>query len=631
MSKKVLTFSLFALSAIALFFDNLSASTPKKCEINRKIVFGALDWQSNTFHTEIMRLFLEEGYGCETDAIPGTTLPLIAALSRGDIDVLMEVWIDNVGEAWGKPASQDRVALNGLSIPDAEQGFYVPTYMIKGDGLRGIHPVAPDLKRVSDIVKYADLFTDPEDPTRGRFYNCVIGWACETINNKKLIAYDLQDKFSNFRPGTGGSLAAAIASHYERGTPFFAYYWGPTWIMGKYDLTKLEEPPFDPVIWNELKTIDRPTRATNYPVTRIHIGINQDFSKQAPGIAKFISRYRASNRIVSDALGYMAKVEGRTPRDAAFYFLRTREDIWSDFVPAEMKSDIRQVAQAYLEKQRDDSTFKFDEFVNHFVQILVHDHQDFFDSIGSPIRTMIMSFETFLMWLPTWLFIAIFLLFSYWISQGFLLPLTVGLCFGLIGLLGLWKLSLQTLALMLLSTFLSTVIGIPVGIFISYRPRLRSIILPFLDAMQTMPSFVYLIPALMLFGLGKVPAIFATVIYAVCPLVRLTDLGIRQVSAETMEAARSFGASRLQLLSGVQLPLALPTIMAGINQTTMLALSMVVVASMIGARGLGEEVLIGIQKLNVGRGLSAGIAIVSLVVVIDRISQSIGRRLDKTR
>ena len=149
--------------------------------------------------------------------------------------------------------------------------------------------------------------------------------------------------------------------------------------------------------------------------------------------------------------------------------------------------------------------------------------------------------------------------------------------------------------------------------------------MPLLDIMQTMPSFVYLIPVLMLFGLGKVPAIFATVIYAAPPLIRLTDLGIRQVDGEVMEAINAFGANLWQQLFGVQLPLALPSIMAGINQTTMMALSMVVIASMIGARGLGEDVLVGIQTLNVGRGLEAGLAIVILAVVIDRITQAYGR------
>jgi glycine betaine/proline transport system permease protein len=179
--------------------------------------------------------------------------------------------------------------------------------------------------------------------------------------------------------------------------------------------------------------------------------------------------------------------------------------------------------------------------------------------------------------------------------------------------------------LMLIATLISVIIGIPLGILSARSNRLRTVLMPLLDIMQTMPSFVYLIPVLMLFGLGKVPAIFATVIYAMPPLIRLTDLGIRQVDGEVMEAVNAFGANRMQQLFGVQLPLALPSIMAGINQTTMMALSMVVIASMIGARGLGEDVLIGIQTLNVGRGLEAGLAIVILAVVIDRITQAYGR------
>lgn len=186
---------------------------------------------------------------------------------------------------------------------------------------------------------------------------------------------------------------------------------------------------------------------------------------------------------------------------------------------------------------------------------------------------------------------------------------------------------MQTLALMIMAAGLSVIIGIPLGVLMARVNWLRSIMLPVLDVMQTMPSFVYLIPVVMLFGLGKIPAIIATVIYAVPPLIRLTDLGIRTVDREVLEASRAFGANPRQQLFGVQLPLALPNIMAGINQTTMMALSMVVIASMIGARGLGYEVLLGINRLEVGRGLLAGLGIVVLAVLFDRITQSYGQRM----
>lgn len=195
----------------------------------------------------------------------------------------------------------------------------------------------------------------------------------------------------------------------------------------------------------------------------------------------------------------------------------------------------------------------------------------------------------------------------------------------LIGCFGLWDKLMQTLALMMVATTLTVIIGLPMGIWMSTSPRLRRVLEPVLDVMQTLPTFVYLIPVLMLFGLGKVPAVLATVIYALPPLVRLTDLGIRQVDVEVVEASKSFGSTPWQLLKDVKLPLARPSIMAGLNQSVMMALAMVVIASMIGSRGLGEDVLSGINNMDMGRGLQGGFSIVILAVVIDRITQAYGK------
>lgn len=188
---------------------------------------------------------------------------------------------------------------------------------------------------------------------------------------------------------------------------------------------------------------------------------------------------------------------------------------------------------------------------------------------------------------------------------------------------------MQTLALLAASALFIIIIGIPLGIWMARSPRLHKLLSPVLDVMQTMPSFVYLIPVLMLFGIGKVPALFATVVYAIAPLVRLTALGIRQVSPQMIEAAESFGSTRWQLLRWVLLPQAKPSIMAGLNQAVMMSLGMVVLASMIGARGLGEYVLQAIQTLNIGQGVEAGAAIVILAIIIDRITQAYGRRSGK--
>ena len=195
----------------------------------------------------------------------------------------------------------------------------------------------------------------------------------------------------------------------------------------------------------------------------------------------------------------------------------------------------------------------------------------------------------------------------------------------LIGLSGLWPSSMETIALMVTSVAISVAIAVPLGIMGARSNKLDAIMRPILDAMQTMPSFVYLVPAIFFFGLGNAPAVMATTIYAIPPALRLTNLGIRQVPSETVEAARAFGASPRQLLVKVQLPLALPTIMAGINQTTMMALAMVVICSMVAAGGLGQDVLTAIGGLKVGDAIVAGTAIVFLAIIIDRITQGIAQ------
>jgi glycine betaine/proline transport system permease protein len=266
------------------------------------------------------------------------------------------------------------------------------------------------------------------------------------------------------------------------------------------------------------------------------------------------------------------------------------------------------------------------DWVNDKVQAFVSAYGDsFHDFSTSILRYVLVPLEMALRAVPPWLILLAVGLLAWNATRRLGVAGFFVLLLYVIGCFGLWEKLMQTLALMLVATVLSVALGVPLGILTSRSAWLRRILLPILDIMQTLPSFVYLIPVLMLFGLGKVPAIFATIIYALPPLIRLTDLGIRHVDAEVVEAARAFGTTRWQLLVNVQMPLARPSIMAGINQTTMMALSMVVIASMIGARGLGEDVLAGIQTLDVGKGMQAGIAIVILAIVIDRISQGYGQ------
>jgi len=245
-----------------------------------------------------------------------------------------------------------------------------------------------------------------------------------------------------------------------------------------------------------------------------------------------------------------------------------------------------------------------------------------FDAIGTIILQILLAVENFLLFLP-WFVILILVGLLAWKAFGSVVK-GVGfmLLMVIIGTFGYWDLAMMTLAIIIASVFFALLIGIPTGILMSRNDTFQGVIRPILDAMQTMPSFVYLIPALMLFGLGKVPATFATIIYAVPPVIRLTNVGIRQVDKDVIEAARAFGARPREILFDIQLPLAWPSIMVGINQTTMMALAMVVIGSMIGAKGLGLEVLLSINRIEVGRGFEAGLSIVILAIIIDRITHA---------
>ncbi len=251
------------------------------------------------------------------------------------------------------------------------------------------------------------------------------------------------------------------------------------------------------------------------------------------------------------------------------------------------------------------------------------------EEIFLPIVHLLRAIEDFLLWMPWYVVIAIIAAMGLAATRSKWVALGLGVMTFLMGFFGLWEPGMKTIALMLTATFLAIIVGIPMGIVMSRSDRVERITLPVLDIMQTMPIFVYLIPFVMLFGPGKIPALLATIVFAVPPVIRLTNLGIRHVDREVVEAFTAFGATRRQLLFGVQVPLAMPTIMAGINQTTMMALSMVVIASMIGAGGLGYQVLQGIQRLEISRGLLAGLAIVFLAVIFDRIAQAYGKRVQQ--
>lgn len=260
------------------------------------------------------------------------------------------------------------------------------------------------------------------------------------------------------------------------------------------------------------------------------------------------------------------------------------------------------------------------DWVETFVDILKSYFSIIFNSVSISVETITKGLVSLLSLGPPIILILIITALAWWLVNVRLALFSfIGL--SLINNLGYWSETIDTLSLIVVSVVISVIIGIPIGIWMSQNYTVQSIVTPVLDFMQTMPAFVYLIPAVIFFGLGMVPGVIATIIFSMPPIVRLTNLGIRQVDEALVEAANAFGATTGQRLGKVQIPLAMPTIMAGVNQTIMLSLSMVVVASLVGAPGLGTIVYRAVTQVNIGMGFEGGLALVILAMVLDRITQ----------
>jgi glycine betaine/proline transport system permease protein len=286
---------------------------------------------------------------------------------------------------------------------------------------------------------------------------------------------------------------------------------------------------------------------------------------------------------------------------------------WLTEFPQLDRAELRDIRKAL------DSGYR--EFSREYGELI----EGFFD----PLLTFLVWFEKLLLATPWWVVIIAVAGLAYLASRSWKLGLGVVVSFLLIGYFGMWDNTMRTMSIILVCTFLAIALGVPIGIAMARSNRTQAIVTPVLDIMQTMPAFVYLIPVVMLLGIGKIPGVIAVIIYAIPPVIRLTNLGIRLVDKDVLEAATAYGANPLQRLVGVQLPLAMPTIMAGINQTIMMALSMVVIASMIGVKGLGQPVLKSITNQYFTLGLFNGLAIVVLAITFDRVSQAYAKRAQR--
>jgi glycine betaine/proline transport system substrate-binding protein len=317
----------FGISLLLLPFST-NASTASK-----KLILADVGWDSVQVHNRIAGFILEHGYGYKVEYMPGETIPLFAGLARGDIDINMEVWIANQKEAYDKAIKAGQVVDLGSNFPDSWQGWLVPTYMIKGDPKRGIKPMAPDLKSIEDLPKYWKLFKDPEDPSKGRFFNSVPGWECTKINTKKLKAYGLDKYYNDFITGSDAALNGSMAAAFKKGEPWLGYYWAPTWVLGILDMTPIEEPPYDKKLWDT-------NYACAYPAVRVNIVVNASLQKRAPEIVEFLKKYETTQAMANKFLAYMRDKKADT-KAAGIWFLKNYEDLWTGWVPADVAKKVK--------------------------------------------------------------------------------------------------------------------------------------------------------------------------------------------------------------------------------------------------------------------------------------------------
>jgi len=313
------------------------------------VTFGDYGWDSAFVHNRIAQYILQHGWGIESDSIAGETITLFQGLVNRDIDVSMEIWVEQQPEFETEVEAGTILDL-GPNYPESVQGWWVPTYVIEGDEERGIEPMAPDLQSVDDLPEYIDLFEDPEDPEKGRFYDCIAGWECQRVNESKFEFYGLNEHYNRFQPGSGAALATSLVSAYNNGEPWFGYYWAPTWVFAVVDLTMIEEPEYTDECWEQIQDEEgNPTgeAGCEYPSVRVNKSVNAEFAEEAPQeVLDFISAYTTTMDENNEFLLYMNDNEITEHEVAAIWYLQNNPQ-WQDWVP----EDVAEAVQAQLDTE----------------------------------------------------------------------------------------------------------------------------------------------------------------------------------------------------------------------------------------------------------------------------------------
>ncbi|UXH41959.1 ABC transporter substrate-binding protein [Pseudomonas promysalinigenes] len=327
------------LASLMLAMGLASTGSADSAEPVKPIHFGAIGWESGALTTEILRHIVEHGFGYPTDTLPGSTVSMEVALARNDLQVIAEEWAGR-SPAWVKAEQAGQVFALGDTVKNAEEGWWVPAYVIKGDPARGLKPLAPTLRSVEDLKDYPQVFRDPEMPDKGRFLNSPSGWTSETVNSQKLKAYGLDGLYNNFRSGSGAALDAEINSAIRRGQPVLFYYWSPTPLIGRYDLVRLQEPAFNAAAWATLTDAKNPDpKGSQSLPAKLSIGVSKAFRDSYPDLVAVFEKVDLPIDRLNKALAEMSD-KRQKPTDAAIAFLRANPDVWKPWLPADAASKV---------------------------------------------------------------------------------------------------------------------------------------------------------------------------------------------------------------------------------------------------------------------------------------------------
>ncbi|MVW80235.1 ABC transporter substrate-binding protein [Bordetella sp. 02P26C-1] len=321
------------LSAAAVFlaFAGSAQAADATCEVNRPVKFGGMNWESNLVLVDVERFILEKGYGCETETLPTETLPALAALERGDLDVNTEIWLNSVAEPWEKAEKTGKVKRVGELYLGGESWF-IPRYTAER---------LPELKSAADLPKFKDEFKDPEEPSKGRFYGCPAGWGCEVTSTNLFHALGLDDTYTLYSPGTGAAQKAALTSAYKRKQNVVFYYWYPTPLVGSMDLVKLDLPAYDAETHKCLTSPDcKDPKPSAYPENPVFTGVNTKFAREAPKLTEFFSKVAVPLPEMDATLAHMEE-SGDDAADVAQWFLKNKADVWTKWVPAEVAERVQ--------------------------------------------------------------------------------------------------------------------------------------------------------------------------------------------------------------------------------------------------------------------------------------------------